>query len=269
MTLFTLRKIRKEGVCDANRCKATETSNTFGDLWGRESAKLCSTHTAAAIAFAEANPKHEPPKLWLVPPVPVQHAALATELEGEQALAKGQLDFIRSFEIKTQADLEEVAGWLREVKQRRIELETKEKGITAPMHTALQKVRDLFRPAKTFWADAEVILKAKISAQKILEAQNNAKAMRDAADAHAQGDPAATVAAIAQVKSTHDLEGIVVVSKWAYVIEDESLLPREFLTPNLQLLKEHCSHSTDRQPTPIAGVKFIPDAQIRASAATR
>lgn len=264
MKLFRLKQ-KPDANCDASRCKeADPTDGLPGELWGREAVKLCQTHAERAIEYARTSPPQAATAVGELGSVPGETAALvqAALTEGEQVLA-----VVRGYKIDTHQELAQVGEWLREVKARRNELERQEKEITQPINLALRKVRELFKPAKKFWADAEVLLKSKIGAAKLLEEQKNQAALKAAADAHAAGDTEGVVAATAKVTTAGDLAGITTFTKWTYVIEDESQLPREFLMPNERLIKEHCSHSTDRQPTPIAGVKFIPDVQVSARAA--
>lgn len=267
MKLFRLKR-KLDDSCDASRCKEEEpTDGLPGDLWGRQTVKLCNKHAERAIKYARhaENEPAAPPPAPQMGDVSDKTTALVRSFasEGEQVL-----EVVRDYKIETHEELTTVATWLREVKSKRNELERQEKEITQPINTALRKVRELFKPAKKFWADAELLLKSKIGAAKLLEERRNQAALQEAADAHAAGDTEGVVAATAKVTTTADVPGVTTYTKWTFVIEDESLLPREFLMPNDKLIKEHCSHSTDRQPTPIPGVKFIPDVQVSARAAS-
>jgi hypothetical protein len=269
MKLFSLKKKTNEG-CDASRCKETEVTELPGDLWLLKTVKLCQRHGELAIQYARAHPT----TAEVIPASELGDVPAGTTkiVEAAKSEAEAVLGIARSYAVETHEELTQVGEWLREVKAKRNELERQEKEITGPINLALRKVRELFKPAKTFWADAELILKGKIGAAKLLEEKRNQDALKEAADAHAAGNTEGVVAATARVTTTGDLQGVTAFTKWTYVMEDAAKFMREapdqFKMPNDRLLKEHCAHSTDRQPAPIPGVKFVPDVQVSARAAT-
>lgn len=189
------------------------------------------------------------------------------ELEPHVEEGRGVVAFLKDYAVETQEDLEHVAEWLTITKAKRNWLEAREKEITSPINEGLKRVRELFKPAKTLWADIELALKAKVAAARLLEEQHNKDALSAAADAHAQGDAKGTVAAIATMTNSRDLAGVSTRMRWTYIIDDASQLPREFTMPNEKLLKEHCSHATKGEPTPIPGVRFVPGVTVSATAA--
>lgn len=267
MKLFNLTKSAKDG-CEANRCKATEDlAELPGELWGRTQVKLCPRHADEAIAFAKANPDYKPdtPVAAAAEPDP----SLDAELERVRKEAEVALEKLEDWEVRTQDDLVEVNEWLRITKAKRNWLEGREKRITKPIQVSLSEVRALFAPAKTHWANVEVILKAKIAQAKLREEQQNREALAAAADAHATGDTPGTQTALAHVTTVGDLKGTTTVGKWKYEVVDASQLPRAYLKVDDAALRAHCAKFTsDQQPTPIPGVKFIPDVQVRTRAAS-
>ncbi len=274
--LFTLKKKSKPPACDANRCKDGGEHELPGQLWGRKTVKLCEKHGTAAVEFAEQNPDYKPPKMEMPAAATGSEEAIAVEMTTpvDDAIGteyfgvgtEGVLEFIRTLPSDTQDQLDDINTMLGAVKARRNWLEGKEKSITSPINVALQRVRSFFKAPKQLWASAEVLLKGKIKAANILQAKKNEAALAEAAEAASNNDAAAVVEATSKITTVGDLEGVTVMTKWDYVIEDESLIPREFMTPNHTLLKEHGAHSTDRKPTDIPGVKYVPDATVRATA---
>lgn len=264
MKLFTLTRKQKEG-CEASRCKETEEISTLpGDLWGRKIVKLCVKHANMAMEFAEANPDYNPSGSTALAVVDPE---LGNQLKEYEQDAQEALEILRQYPITGQKDLEDIGEWLREVKLRRNWLETKEKEITKPINTSLQRIRDLFRPAKTFWADMELLLKAKISEITLLEEQRNQKALQEAADAAGAGDSKAVSEATSKMTTVGDLSGISTTVKWTYKVVDAAKIPRSFLKVDDAKLREHCrKFKADQQPTPVAGVEFVPDVSVRARA---
>ena len=194
--------------------------------------------------------------------------SLALTLETKIKKAREVLDTFKDWSPKTQEDLEVVATLLRGVKAQRNEIEAMEQAERKPLNKLLKESSERFKPVKTLWADAEVMLKSKIAAARLLEDERNRKALVAAADAHAAGDAQGVVDALAQGTNLRDIPGISTRKQWTYIIENEALLPPEFKlsVPNHQLLKEHCAHTKDHEPTPVPGVRFIPDVRVAASA---
>jgi len=60
--------------------------------------------------------------------------------------AAGMLVMAQGFAVASQADYDEGAQYLREIKQRRNELDAKRKSITRPLDEAKKRIMDLFRP---------------------------------------------------------------------------------------------------------------------------
>lgn len=193
--------------------------------------------------------------------------SLAFSIEQRIAKAREVLDEFKDWSPKTQEDLETVAKLLRGVKAQRNEIEALEQSERKPLNAKLKESSERFKSVKTLWADAEVMLKAKISAARLLEDERNRKALVAAADAHAAGNAQGVVDALATGTNVRDIPGISTSKQWLYEIVDESLLPPEFWirVPNHSLLKEHCAHTKDREPTPVPGVRFIPDVRVAAS----
>jgi len=197
--------------------------------------------------------------------------SLTFTVESKLAKAREVLDTFKGWIPKTQEELETVATVLCGVKAQRNELEALEQAERKPLNALLAESSARFKPVKTLWADAEVMLKSKIAAARLLEDERNRKALVAAADAHAAGDAQGVVDALAQGTNVRDIPGISTSKQWTYIIEDESLLPEEFWLriPNEKLLKEHCAHTKDREPTPVPGVRFVPDVRVAASAGRR
>jgi len=266
MKLFKLSKTDKKEKCAANRCKDDHTGEVPGDLWGRETAKLCDRHFNEAVTFAEQNPDYKPP----TPGTPgtsltVVDQALNDELEAQYKEAEDMLKELDGFEVVTQQDLENIAEVLVMVKGRRNWLETREKEITVPIHTSLKKVRELFEPSKTFWANAEVILKQKIAAAKLREACNTAQALQEAADAAGIGDSTTVAHATSRITTVGDVPGISTQDRWNYKVVDASKVPRKYLMVDDAKLRAHCAmFKGDDKPTAIEGIDFLPDVRVTA-----
>lgn len=181
--------------------------------------------------------------------------------------AEHLLETVRTFEIRTRDDLALAGEALMDVKGRARRLKTRQDEITKPLNQALAATRALFRPALSLLDDVERAIKAQVGAFAAEEHARNSAAVTRAADAHAEGDARGVEEALAEVASVKDVEGITTYQRWRFVVEDETLLPREFLTPNLTLLGEHAKHTTKgSEPTPVPGVRFFPETVVAARA---
>lgn len=258
--LFKLSRSKKDG-CEASRCKETEVQDIPGDLWGRESVRLCQRHISEALAFAEANPDYQPPEPGAG--LSTVDQALDQELAAKAQEARETLEALRDYTPQTQEDLEDVRDWLKDAKVRRNWLEAREKEITTPMRASIEKVRALFRPAKQFWADVELLLKSKISAMRLQEEQRNQQALEAATQAQQAGDQAGVQGALSQVTSVGDLRGISTRIKWRFEVVNAAEVPREYLKVDDQKLREYCSRfKGDQRPNPIPGIQFFEDVPV-------
>ena len=265
--LFNLTKSSKDG-CEASRCKnVDDIKEVSGEFWARTKVKLCPRHITELETFKKENPDYKPSEpgteLTVVDP------SLDQELQEKAKEAQEVLETLKDYAPQTQEDLEDVRDWLKDAKVRRNWLETREKEITGPMRTAENRVRDLFRPAKQFWADVEMLLKAKIASVRLLEERRNQEALAAAAEAHGAGDQEGTQEALAQVTTVSDLQGISTQVKWKYEVVNAAEVPREYLKVDDAKLKAYCGKfKGDQKPNPIPGIKFIENVVVSARTAS-
>lgn len=291
-TLFKLKKATKSGECHAMRCvlipydrDARENilllptmRNEWGVGPGSDNVELCVKHVNIALTYAQrlADGAEIPPEQTAIV-VSEQEAegakvvgwterkAVGTwlsrvhevvqEFESSQAEGAEVLAMAADYDVRTQADLVEVGAWTQDAKSRLKEISEKEKEITGPLATALSRIRDLCRPAKQVWVDAEAVLRAHLVAAKLREEENNRAAVAEAASAHAAGSDA--TGALSKMTTSTDLAGVSLRLKWKAVVENVMLLPEEYVVriPNEKKLKEYCAAAVI-EPQPIPGVRF-------------
>jgi hypothetical protein len=187
-------------------------------------------------------------------------------MKAEAEEAGVALEQAKAYQIITQEDLDVANLILGDVKAKLKTLEKDEKDTTQSASTFIARVRAAFRPAKLAWGQIEMVLKKEILNARLREEENNKKALAEAREAQVAGDKQRHAAALERVHTTTDLSGTSIRTFWTFEVEDETKLPRSYLTPNLTKLKEHCAHSTAREPEPIPGVKFIPTGTVSARA---
>jgi hypothetical protein len=167
----------------------------------------------------------------------------------EMAEIKSQITLVQKaandLVIETKEDMEKGADLLHNVKQ--VEdfiIERKEK-ITRPLMTALASARDLFKPLELAHADAKKVIKAKMLAWQIEEDDRIEKEKERIAKRVEKGTMRADTAAeklevvgnvnqktVGSVGKT----SIRVVKKVRIV--DESLIPREYMVPDMDEITE-------------------------------
>lgn len=274
-SLFKLKKKTALGQCEAMRCEDA-SSQLPGDLWVRQNVSLCPRHAAMAIDFAEKNPDYSPveqlepvviPKVdgVMIPPSWLGRVLVVIEeIRGSEKQADEILDLLKQgLVINSQALMEEVADWVRDVKTRRDEIESKEKEVTTPLTTVIRRIRDLVSPAKRKWAEAELALRKALTDAVLVEEQRNKQLAVAAAKAHAEGGDATE--AVSKMTTSTDLSGVSFKIVWRPVVKDVKLLPAEYtiVLPNEKMLKEYAASFGGEEPTALPGVVFERDAPPR------
>jgi hypothetical protein len=164
-------------------------------------------------------------------------------LEREADTSADALTELRALEIQTQEDLTFAGDFLVAVKARWKELEAKRTAITRPILDAKRKVDELFQPVLAPLAAAESVLRQKIGAYTVERERAAGEAMR----------------ALTPIAPPEPPKGISVKSAWDFVIEDESLVPREFWSVDPEKIRAAIGYADTIHvlPYPIPGVKFL------------
>lgn len=247
---FFSKKAPEIELCEEHLFDAQDMAKNMGQelVWKEIKSKV------EAVAASVAPPPKEK-EAELVPVEQVKAELVQEVTQAEQALAQ-----IRTFTIATKEDLEFAAEILTETKQSIKRLDDKRKEITEPMNKALRAANALFKPAINFYEECEKLIKA-----KIVEAHKKAEeaariALENAGAAAAEGDSGALTDALQQHDTAVEFpltEGIQYRSSWKFEITDESKIPREFMTPNLELIRGVVTHK--KGATEIPGVRVYED----------
>lgn len=212
-------------------------------------------YVAAVVGVDLTGVTEKTPDTSLVPVEKVKAELVQEVTQAEQALTQ-----IRTFTIETKEDLEFAAEILTDTKQSIKRLDDKRKEITDPMNKALKAANALFKPAITFYEECERLIKS-----KIVEAHKKAEdaariALESAGAAAVEGDAGALTTAL----QVHDAavefpaaDGLQYRTSWKFEIMDEALIPREYMTPNLALIKGVVTHK--KGATEIPGVRVYED----------
>lgn len=155
--------------------------------------------------------------------------------------------------ITNQNDLESAALVLTRIKGIAKTIEARKKEITAPLMASLASVRDLFRPHEEQLKNSETMFKTAIlmyqNAQDAIAEKERARILARAEKGSYRPETAA--AKLEAVAETPKATGIQTRTITKVRIVDESMIPREWLVPDMTRITE----AVLRQKVEIAGVE--------------
>lgn len=144
----------------------------------------------------------------------------------------------RSFKtIKSKDDLQLANEQLKKVGEAKKWIAEKKASVIKPLNEALKGVRDLFRPIEERVSEAETGLKTEVMAYKKKVDEVIAKKQKDIEEKVKKGEVGFEKASeiIERTQEKKDAFNIRKVKE--VVIDDEKLLPREYLIPNMPKIK--------------------------------
>lgn len=256
---INIKKTLDPKQCAAMRCKSTPVSFVSGDAWqlpdgarvplcdvhmGRSTLVVHGTEVLSAAGALEKRPA----------PDAAGRAAETLARELNEELSES-IELAKTFEVKTQADLDFVAELLIDVKRKLNQLAEAEASVTKPIRELLEGARELFRPAKNKLTLFEAMLKGKIAHARAVEDANNRKALADVEAAHTSGNEQAVEAALAQIRHQSNVDGVSTRVGWTWQLEDISKVPLEYLEVDTLKLNALCRKAAE--PDPIPGIRFV------------
>lgn len=265
------------GVCDAKACKQPPThyaqDPNCGTLW-----EVCKAH-ASVLAIERTdlhvNPMPHPPPTVGEPEAlaevhtatdkltTLRGAAFVRELAELADEQKVILEELRGFEIVDQ----EGFTFMEEVVQESAALwkthEDRRTSFTKPANALLREFNSWFKPALTTIKQIETVAKSKLAAYRAEQIRLQAELVaRAQAQAEASGDPSQIrETLVAAAEAPPEAAGTSYIERWAFVIEDASLLPREYLKPDEAAIGAMVA--TKKGETNIPGVKVVKETTVR------
>lgn len=189
--------------------------------------------------------------------------------------------------ITTHEQYEAAAEFLKAVKAKAKELDTKRKSLTAPLDESKRRIMDLFKGPLEFCHNTEWDVKNRISTylraeqkkrddeQRRIDEQRrkeHAKLEKRADKAEEKGqtakaeelrDQADTVAGTpVTVAAPQKVSGVSVKKVWKFRIVDEQKIPREYMIPNEKMIGEVARATKGTLAIP--GVEIYSEDQIAA-----
>jgi hypothetical protein len=169
----------------------------------------------------------------------------------------GLLTMVEAFEINSAEDYDAISEILKDIKTQFKQIEKERKAVTDPLNAVIKKVNGWFKPTKDDFTKIEKAIKRKMADYQLSQKQKQTEALEQAVE---QGD-----ARFLQKASSLQMPKVQGISNrvvWKFEIEDESLLPREFLMPDERAIAQVVNEQ--QGDTKIPGVKVIKDVQIGA-----
>jgi hypothetical protein len=154
------------------------------------------------------------------------------ELAAASTEAGEILDLVKRFEITDQPAMDLADEALAEVKAKLKWLEKKRKAATGPMLEALEEIRSWFRPAETYYKEAEGVWKSKMSAFRQVQEVAQRKALQAVQAAHQAGDVTEVAAAMTRAVAADVVlpSSVSIRKRWVAVVYNWDKLPAEYWT---------------------------------------
>ncbi len=146
--------------------------------------------------------------------------------------------------ITSEEQYEELAEVLQMVKGRYKALEEKEKGLTAGVNTSLRNIRAMFKPAKTFYKEAEDHLKGALLVWRSEQKKKQVQALKRAVKS----------GTAVEVTEPKKVDGISFKNLWQARVVNVERIPREYLIPDI--------HKLNRIATATGGGAKIPGVEF-------
>jgi hypothetical protein len=209
-----------------------------------------------------------------------------SSVQQAQTQATLMLDNAIQTVIQNQGTYEQAGFFLKTVKEKYKQLDTKRKNITTPLDTAKKAVMDLFRRPLECLEQAEQLIKRSMikyeddqerirqDQERRLQAEAEKKrldALKKADEARANGNDlkadkyeskAAAVVAPVLAARVNGVQGIARKKVWKFKVVDEKLIPREFLCVDETKLGNFARSMKGTMP--VAGVEFYEEDTLAA-----
>lgn len=158
-------------------------------------------------------------------------------LATEQGDLDGAVELIERLVIAKAADLEVASNWLVEVAKTHDRFDAKRKEWTDPLNKVVKSINAAFKPALDSLKACESTIKGKIGDYHADQAARQRAAIAAAAEAVKIGDAGAAKAALIAASATVVDGGASVSTYWDGDVVDASQIPREYLVPDVAMLR--------------------------------
>lgn len=156
------------------------------------------------------------------------------EGSGETSKAEAALVKVLNLPVYTADHIILAGDLLEHVNGERARLDARRTAITKPLLAAKYSIDDLFMPAIKVLDRIKEALQEKIETAALAIRAANLAAQEEAQRRLQQGDARGAALATQNFQPTQAPAGLSFREKWVYRVVDASLLPREYLTPDVK-----------------------------------
>lgn len=201
-----------------------------------------------------------PQDLAVVPgqPIVVNFPDLS-ELQRQALAAPRILELAASIPVKTEQQMQVADQALKGVLRARDALEASRTQVTGPLHRTKAWIDAQHKPVRDTLDEAARLLKDAIAAFLLAKKREQERQFQEAQAAMRQGDHAAMAQALNQssAAAVSAPQGTSLREVWEAEVVNPSIVPYEFLCPDLVKIGQHAANSSiEHEPTPIPGVRF-------------
>ena len=177
------------------------------------------------------------------------------EVEQEASDAVKVQEMLTEYEIEDSAGYVWIAEALKEVSRKLEEIEAKRKTITKPLTAAKKAVDDLFSPVTKPLAATIEALRIKVVGYVELRELEQSELLQE------KDLDRETLTAVWEELEVPKVPGVSTKTVWTGEVEDEDLIPRAFMIPNIKRLEELTSGPN--QDPKIPGWRAYPKVTLR------
>jgi cell division septation protein DedD len=167
---------------------------------------------------------------------------------------------IRDLPITNDEEKEFAAEGLRLVKEEYRMVEAQRKKLTEPLNGVVKEINDMLRPDREACLEAERAVKQKIAGYLEQKQLDNERALQAAASA---ATPAQAQTALATVSQVEAPRGVSVRYMWVATVTDASLIPREYLMPDMPRILDAVRASDGKVEIPGINIHQEPSVSSR------
>lgn len=152
--------------------------------------------------------------------------------DAEETLAE-----IRELSVETPTEMSIAGEMLKEVAYRHAKWDAERKELVEPLKTVAGKTDAIYRPVLKALVECVEILKTKLGNCYVALDSERTKVLKASTLAGASKKAEALVAQAAELIAP-DIDGVGIKPSWTGGVTDASLLPREYLLPDVKRLEE-------------------------------
>lgn len=170
------------------------------------------------------------------------------------------VDTAKALKVESKEDYEKATELLAQVREVEVALQERKEKITRPLMAGLAEARELFKPLEASHAEAKKTIKEKMLDYSIKEDERIAKE-KEKVEARVEKGTMRVDTAVKKLENIGEAPKTNLVTRTKVRITDESLIPREFLVPDMVKIND----AVLKNKLTIPGVETYEEKSIVAS----